>query len=49
MLHDLLSGTAIYQAGDVAAMAPEAGRGFEPLVLPEPAGGENQPHRLGNQ
>lgn len=48
-LHDMLSGTAIYQAGDVAAMAAEAGRGFEPLVLPEPARGENQPHGVGKE
>jgi uncharacterized RDD family membrane protein YckC len=32
-LHDYLSGTAVYHAADVAAMAAEADRGFEPVIL----------------
>jgi uncharacterized RDD family membrane protein YckC len=47
-LHDFLSGTAIYQAGDVAAMAAEAERGFEPVLRQKSSPHNGQSHELSN-
>jgi hypothetical protein len=45
-LHDYLSGTAVYPARDVAALAAEAERGFEPVVRQGSAPGEGRPEGL---